>query len=86
MRAMLGQEPPIQRRSTDGCPSSGLRHVPSHELATCSTAKDENFKLFNLRQGFLRVCAYPGIEAVYVDGKDRRWEPEGAIHLSLFKA
>jgi hypothetical protein len=39
----------------DGSPPSGLRHMPSHEFAAGSTAKDEDFKPFLLRHGFLPV-------------------------------
>src|SRR6478672_7567932 len=37
----------------DGSSPSGLRHVPSQELATGSTAKNQDFKLVRLMHGFL---------------------------------
>src|SRR5262249_54712391 len=46
-QAMLGQEPPIQRLD-DGSPPPRLRHVPSQQLATFATAKDQDIKLFRL--------------------------------------
>ena len=42
----------------DGSSSSGLRHVPSQELATGSTAKDQDFKPFRLGH-HVSPCANP---------------------------
>jgi hypothetical protein len=51
----------------DGSLSPGLRHMPSQELATESTAKDQDFKPFWLRHVF-PPCAFSVIEGD-ADGK-----------------
>jgi hypothetical protein len=52
VRTGSADPPPLH----DGSPSARSRHMPSDELATCATAKDQDFESFRLRHA-LSPCA-----------------------------
>src|SRR5262245_29296811 len=52
---MLGQEPPIYRRSTTAVRRPD-RHLPSQELATLAAAEDQDFKPFWLSHALPCLC------------------------------
>src|SRR5206468_7498778 len=56
MQANVGTGAPDPAALDDGSPSPGSRHMPSQELATRSTAKDQDFKPFWLRHA-IPPCA-----------------------------
>src|SRR6266436_8064787 len=56
MQAMLGQAPPIQRRSTTAVLCPDCAKCQAYEFAASSAAKDENFKPLWLRHSIFSMC------------------------------
>ena len=70
--AMLGQEPPMYRRSIDHRPLPLRGQRPGEELARLAAAEHDDVKIFQVRHGLLRRCV------LFMQPRPITWPPPAA--------